>query len=146
MTDQPQTGRAWDNYTPIQKVGASLMVVVVLGILGGLMYVKWRMKFAPSEGQTVAREYAELVPQARDLARTVSDVPTAKAAGPKLKPMLDRIQVLEGQLRELRNNPDNRSEIDRDLGDAKLTAQDLQRDLARIQEKPEVWQAVSGQP
>ena len=59
--------------------------------------------------------------------------------------MLDRIQVLEGQIHEFRAAPANRDDIDRDLGDAKITARDLQRDLARIREKPEVWGALTGQ-
>ena len=71
MTTSPPTGRAWDRYTPIQKVGAGLVFVLLMGVVAGLIYVKWRVKFAPSEAESAAREYAELVPQARDLARTV---------------------------------------------------------------------------
>jgi hypothetical protein len=143
--DVTPTGRAWDRYTPIQKVGASLLFVLVMAVIGGLMYLKWQMKFAPSDGQKAAREYAELVPQARDMARTVRDVDTAKAVGPKLKPMLERIHALDDQIHKFRDDPAARDDIDRDLGDAKTTARDLERDLARIREKPEVWNALNGQ-
>lgn len=143
--DVTPTERAWDRYTPIQKVGASLLFVLVMAVIGGLMYLKWQMKFAPSQGQVAAREYAELVPQARDMARTVRDVDSAKAVGPKLKPMLDRIHALDDQIHKFRDNPDVRDDIDRDLGDAKTTARDLERDLSRIREKPEVWIALTGQ-
>ena len=144
-SDVTPTGRAWDRYTPIQKVGASLLFVLFMAVVAGLMYLKWQTKFAPSEGQVAAREYAQLVPQARDMARSVHDVDSAKAVGPKLKPMLDRIHALDDQIHKFRDDPDARDDIDRDLGDAKTTARDLERDLARIREKPEVWNALTGQ-
>jgi len=144
MTDVPPTDRAWDRYTPIQKVGAGLLFVLVMTVVAGLMYLKWQSKFAPSDGQNAARAYAETVTQARDVARTVRDVETAKAAAPKLKPLLDRLPALDAKVRQLRADPANRDEIDRDLGDAKSTARDLERDLQRIQEKPEVWGAIEG--
>jgi hypothetical protein len=145
MVTPPPSGRAWDRYTPLQKVGASLVFVIGMAIVGGLMYLKWQAKFGPSEGQKAAREYAELVPQARDLARTVQDVPSAQAAAPKLKPMLERMRTLDSQIFEFRADPAQRDKIDRDLEDAKATKQDLQRELTRIQEKPDVWKAMGGE-
>src|SRR3954471_11731859 len=114
MDSSPATGRAWDRYTPMQKVGTVLLLVFVLSILGGLMYFKWWMNHGPTDAQSAAREYAELVPQARDLARTVTDVPSAKAAAPKLKPMLDRINALDAKLKKWRADPADRDDIDRE--------------------------------
>ena len=145
MATPAPSGRAWDRYTPLQKAGSVLLFVVGMAVIGGLVYLKWQTKFAPSEGQKAAREYAELVPQARDLARTVHDVPSAQAAAPRLKPMLERIRTLDNQIFEFRADPAQRDKIDRDLEGAKVTKQDLQRELARIQEKPDVWKATGGE-
>jgi hypothetical protein len=110
------------------------------------MYLKWRQKFGPTEAQSAAREYAELVPEARDLARTVRDVPSAQAAAPKLKPMLDRIKSLDDRIRQFRTEANDRDDIDRELVDAKITARDLEKELGRIQQEiPDAWRALSGQ-
>jgi hypothetical protein len=57
--------------------------------------------------------------------------------------MLDRINALDAQLKKWRADPADRDDIDRELTDAKVTARELERDLGRIQEKPEVWAALS---
>jgi hypothetical protein len=147
MDTPTPTGRAWDRYTPMQKVGAGVLFVVMMSIIAGLMYLKWRQRFGPTEAQTAAREYAELVPQARDLARTVRDVPTAQAAAPKLKPMLDRIRGLDAKIRQFRADPADRDDIDRELVDAKVSARDLEKELGRIQQEiPDAWRALTGPP
>ncbi|HYE17752.1 MAG TPA: hypothetical protein VEA69_04870 [Tepidisphaeraceae bacterium] len=133
---------AWSKYSPIQKVGAVALFVV---LMSGIAYLMFVMKDRTSDTERDAKKYISAVEEASELAKSVRDPDSARAATPKLREAVANVEKLKEAVTGSRVPGDERLRIRDMLQDARPQVDALQNEMTRINANPELRAIVAGE-
>jgi hypothetical protein len=133
---------AWSKYSPIQKVGAVVLFVV---LMSGIAYLMFVLKDRTTDSERGAKKYVSAVEEALELAKTVRDPASARAATPKLRDAVANVEKLKEAVTGTRVPGDERMRIRDMVQDARPQADALQNEMHRINANPEMRAIIAGE-
>ncbi|HSI33948.1 MAG: hypothetical protein ACAI43_13910 [Phycisphaerae bacterium] len=133
---------AWSKYSPIQKIGAVALFVV---LMGAIIVLKFVAADRTSDSERDAQKYVSAVDEALELAKTVRDPASARAATPKLREAVANVEKLKEAVTGTRVPGDERMKIRDMVKDARPQADALQNEMIRINANPELRAIIAGE-